>query len=66
MVAIKKIYWDKRYKNREVAIMKELYHPNIICFKNAFNALGEHPEEMYLNIVMECIPESITKMVKSY
>ena len=29
-VAIKKVYQDKRYKNRELQIMKELVHPNVI------------------------------------
>ena len=31
VVAIKKVYQDKRYKNRELQIMKELQHPNVIC-----------------------------------
>ena len=35
-VAIKKVFQDKRYKNRELQIMKELYHPNVITLKNAF------------------------------
>jgi len=35
-VAIKKVYQDKRYKNRELQIMKELYHPNVITLKHAF------------------------------
>ncbi len=36
VVAIKKVYQDKRYKNRELQIMKELYHPNVITLKHAF------------------------------
>ena len=35
-VAIKKVYQDKRYKNRELQIMKQLYHPNVITLKHAF------------------------------
>lgn len=35
-VAIKKVYQDKRYKNRELQIMKELFHPNVITLKHAF------------------------------
>lgn len=35
-VAIKKVYQDKRYKNRELQIMKELYHPNVITLRHAF------------------------------
>lgn len=30
VVAIKKVYQDKRYKNRELQILRELDHPNII------------------------------------
>ena len=36
VVAIKKVYQDKRYKNREVQIIRELYHPNIIGLRHAF------------------------------
>ena len=41
VVAIKKVYQDKRYKNRELQIMKELYHPNIITLKHAFYTQGD-------------------------
>ena len=40
-VAIKKVYQDKRYKNRELQIMKDLYHPNVIELKNAFYTQGD-------------------------
>lgn len=30
IVAIKKVYQDRKYKNREYTITKELSHPNII------------------------------------
>ena len=33
VVAIKKIFHDTRYKNRESEIMKELDHPNIVEYK---------------------------------
>ena len=41
VVAIKKVYQDKRYKNRELQIMKELYHPNVITLKHAFYTQGD-------------------------
>jgi glycogen synthase kinase 3 beta len=41
VVAIKKVYQDKRYKNRELQIMKELYHPNVIALKHAFYTQGD-------------------------
>jgi serine/threonine protein kinase len=41
VVAIKKVYQDKRYKNRELQLMRELSHPNIVTMKNAFYTKGE-------------------------
>ncbi len=41
VVAIKKVYQDKRYKNRELQIMRELTHPNIVALKHAFYTKGE-------------------------
>ena len=41
VVAIKKVYQDKRYKNRELQIMKGLIHPNIVVMKHAFYTKGE-------------------------
>jgi glycogen synthase kinase 3 beta len=41
VVAIKKVYQDKRYKNRELQIMKDLFHPNIVSLKHAFFTQGE-------------------------
>lgn len=40
VVAIKKVFQDKRYKNRELMIMKELNHPFIVEFKQSFNTNG--------------------------
>ena len=39
-VAIKKVYQDKRYKNRELQIMKELNHPCVIKMRHAFYTKG--------------------------
>lgn len=36
IVAIKKVVQDKRYKNREFEILKELNHPNCLKLKHAF------------------------------
>ena len=36
IVAVKKVLQDKRYKNREIQIIRELYHPNIIGLRHAF------------------------------
>jgi len=46
VVAIKKVYQDKRYKNRELQIMKELYHPNVITLRHAFYTQGDKVSSM--------------------
>ena len=66
-VAIKKVFQDRRYKNREFQIMKELgIHPNIVTLHHAFYTNGEKPEELFLNVVMEYVPDTIHKLLKSY
>lgn len=53
-MAIKKVLQDKRFKNRELQIMKQLVkqpHPNIVLLKQCFYSNGEKPEELYLNLV---------------
>lgn len=40
VVAVKKVLQDKKVKNRELQILKELDHPNIIRMKHAFFTQG--------------------------
>ena len=40
-VAIKKVYQDKRYKNRELQILKILRHPFCISMKHYFYTNGD-------------------------
>ena len=66
-VAIKKVFQDRRYKNRELQIMKELKpHPNVVTLRHAFYTTGEKPDEMYLNVVMDYIPETVYRVVRHY
>ncbi len=64
-VAIKKVYQDKRYKNRELQILKVLRHPFCIKMKHFFYTNGDGPDEVYLNVVMEHIPETLYKVMKN-
>ena len=57
VVAIKKVFQDQRYKNRELQVMQELHHPNCINLKNFFFTPSEKPDEVYLNCVMDFIPQ---------
>lgn len=66
LVAIKKVFQDKRYKNREFEIIKQLNHPNVIRMRQAFYTPGDKPDEIYLNVVMDYIPETLSKVIKNY
>ncbi|RHY36543.1 hypothetical protein DYB38_008440, partial [Aphanomyces astaci] len=59
VVAIKKVLQDKRFKNREMQIMRQLQHDNIVQLKHCFYCNGEKPDELYLNLVMEYIPDTL-------
>lgn len=59
VVAIKKVLQDKRFKNRELQIMRQLNHCNIVQLKHCFYCNGEKPDELYLNLVLEYIPDTV-------
>lgn len=40
-VAIKKVLQDKRFKNRELQIMRLVSHPNVVDLRNFFYSNGE-------------------------
>mmetsp|Transcript_8590 Transcript_8590/g.16864 ORF Transcript_8590/g.16864 Transcript_8590/m.16864 type:complete len:377 (+) Transcript_8590:526-1656(+) len=65
-VAIKKVLQDRRYKNRELQIIKELNHCNVVGLRHAFYTSGKKPDEVYLNVVMEFVPETLYRVVKHY
>lgn len=64
-VAIKKVLQDKRYKNRELQTMRLLDHPNVVGLKHCFFSTTEK-DELYLNLVLEYVPETVHRVVKHY
>lgn len=66
LVAIKKVLQDKRFKNRELQIMRRLDHCNIVKLKYFFHASGEKKDEVYLNLVLEFIPETVYRVARQY
>ncbi|GBC45975.2 pkinase-domain-containing protein [Rhizophagus irregularis DAOM 181602=DAOM 197198] len=64
-VAIKKVLQDKRFKNRELQIMKLVSHPNIVYLKSFFYSNGEKKDEVYLNLVLEYVPETVYRASRS-
>ena len=68
-VAIKKVLQDKRFKNRELEIMKLLSkqsHPYVVRLQHHFYSKGQKPDDVYLNLVLEFIPETVYSIIKSY
>ena len=39
--------------------MQELHHPNVIPLKHAFYTQGDKQDEIYLNLVMDYVPETV-------
>jgi glycogen synthase kinase 3 beta len=64
-VAIKKVFQDRRYKNRELPIMQELHHPNIVELKSYYCTKAENcsDDEFYLNCIMEYVPKTLSDLI---
>ena len=56
MVAIKKVLQDKRFKNRELQIMRRLEHCNIVKLMYFFYTSGEKKDEIYLGRIDSAVP----------
>jgi len=57
---------DRRYRNRELQLWREMRHPNIVTLKHAFYTSGDSPDELYLNMVMEYVPETVYCVMKRF
>jgi len=64
-VAIKKVLQDRRFKNRELQMMKMLRHPNVIDLIYYFYSSGTK-DEIYLNLVLEYVPETVYQVTRTY
>ncbi len=72
IVAIKKVFQDRKYKNRELSILKQLHHPNVINLREYFYSQGENnadvdsTEDVYLNVVMDYIPDTMSRVIRNF
>lgn len=64
-MAIKKVLQDRRYKNRELQLMRLMDHPNVISLKHCFFSTTSK-DELFLNLVMEYVPETMYRVLKHY
>lgn len=67
-IAIKKVLQDKRFKNRELQIMRMVTHTNVVNLHAFFYSNGEKAkkDEVYLNLVLEFVPETVYRVSRSY
>ncbi len=67
VVAIKKVFQDPKYSNREFKIVVELNHPNCVkVHRYFFSQDAERQNEVYLNLVMDYIPDTLYKILRFY
>ncbi|NP_001312816.1 shaggy-related protein kinase epsilon-like [Nicotiana tabacum] len=64
-VAIKKVLQDRRYKNRELQIVRILDHPNVVHLRHCFYSTTEK-NEVYLNLVLEYVSETVYRVSRHY
>ncbi|KAI9275354.1 Pkinase-domain-containing protein [Sporodiniella umbellata] len=65
-VAIKRVLQDRRFKNRELEMMRLMDHPNVCGLRAYFYNQGEKREEVYLNLVLEYVPETVYRVARHY
>lgn len=65
-VAIKKVLQDKRFKNRELQIMRLVDHTNVVKLNYYFYSNGDKKDEVFLNLVLDYVPETIYKASRHY
>mmetsp|Transcript_1131 Transcript_1131/g.3552 ORF Transcript_1131/g.3552 Transcript_1131/m.3552 type:complete len:383 (-) Transcript_1131:14-1162(-) len=65
-VAVKKVLQDKRFKNRELQIMKMLDHHNVTVLHHFFYSEGDKTDDTYLNLVMDYVPETVYSVLRAH
>jgi serine/threonine-protein kinase MDS1/RIM11 len=61
-IAIKKVLQDKKYKNRELDILKMIKHPNVLDMKDYFYTYENGSE--FLNIIMSYFSQNLYQVIK--
>uniref|UniRef100_A0A3Q3M5L5 Protein kinase domain-containing protein n=1 Tax=Labrus bergylta TaxID=56723 RepID=A0A3Q3M5L5_9LABR len=64
LVAIKKVLQDKRFKNRELQIMRKLDHCNIVRLRYFFYSSGDKVTNSLYTDLAESRPHSIPNLIK--
>ena len=51
---------------KETALSSKFHHPNIVALKHCFYSNGEKRNELYLNLVLEYVPETVHRMTRNF
>jgi glycogen synthase kinase 3 beta len=66
-VAVKTVFQDRRYKNRELSIMQKLNHPNIVKLLAFYYTKANIPkaksDDVFLNCIMDYVPETLSVLI---
>ncbi|TWW80961.1 Glycogen synthase kinase-3 beta [Takifugu flavidus] len=54
------------YVNRELQIMRKLDHCNIVRLRYFFYSSGDKKDEVYLNLVLDYVPETVYRVARHY
>ncbi|NXU48272.1 GSK3B synthase, partial [Turnix velox] len=54
------------FQNRELQIMRKLDHCNIVRLRYFFYSSGEKKDEVYLNLVLDYVPETVYRVARHY
>ena len=66
IVAIKSVYQDLRFNNRELSILSELNNINVIKLRNYFYTNKDNnSKNKYLNVVTDFFPENLSHFIYS-
>jgi len=65
-IALKRVLQDKRYKNRELSILKMLDHPCVVRLIDSFYSQASPTGDVFLNVVMDYLPCNLHEAAKTY
>ncbi|KAG9339516.1 hypothetical protein JZ751_023658 [Albula glossodonta] len=54
------------FTNRELQIMRKLDHCNIVRLRYFFYSSGDKKDEVYLNLVLDYVPETVYRVARHY
>ncbi|WBW72942.1 serine/threonine protein kinase Gsk31 [Schizosaccharomyces osmophilus] len=65
-IAVKRVFQDKRYKNRELQIMRAISHQNIVNLIAFFHTHNPTNDETHLSLLLEYSPETVFEDMRWY